>query len=80
MEKFIELTEKIKTLKTAKEILQDEYRKSEFHQKKEANPQDIVPPSPEDGEIFKLLTAIQQIEVYIKKLQDKQLKILKQNK
>lgn len=80
MEKFNELTEKIKTLKTAKEILQDEYRESEFHKKKEANPQDIVPSSPEDGEIFKLLTAIQQIEVHIKKLQDKQLKILKQNK
>jgi hypothetical protein len=80
MEKFSELNEKIKTLKDAREILQNEYKKSEFHKKKEANPQDIVPPSPEDGEIYKLLTAIQQLDVYIKKLQDKQFKIIKENK
>ncbi len=80
MEEFNELTEKIKTLKTAKEILQYEYKESDFHKKKEENPQDIVPPSPEDGEIFKLLTAIQQIDIYIKKLQEEQFKILKQNK
>ena len=79
MEKFSELNEKIKTLKDAREILQNEYKKSEFHKKKEANPQDIVPPSPEDGEIYKLLTAIQQLDVYIKKLQDKQFKLLKEN-
>lgn len=80
MEKFSELNEKIKTLKDAREILLNEYKKSEFHKKKEANPQDIVPPSPEDGEIYKLLTAIQQLDVYIKKLQDKQFKIIKENK
>jgi len=80
MEKFSELNEKIKTLKDAREILQNEYKKSEFHKKKEASPQDIVPPSPEDGEIYKLLTAIQQLDVYIKKLQDKQFKIIKENK
>jgi hypothetical protein len=80
MEKFNELTEKIKTLKTAKDILQNEYKKSEFHKKKEANPHDIVPPSPEDEEIFKLLTAIQQIDIYIKKFHNEQLKILKNNK
>jgi hypothetical protein len=80
MAKFSELNEKIKTLKDAREILQNEYKKSEFHKKKEANPQDIVPPSPEDGEIYKLLTAIQQLDVYIKKLQDKQFKIIKENK
>ncbi len=79
MEKFSELNEKIKTLKDAREILQNEYQKSEFHKKKEANPQDIVPPSPEDGEIYKLLTAIQQLDFYIKKLQDKQFKLLKEN-
>jgi hypothetical protein len=79
MEKFSELNEKIKTLKDAREILQNEYKKSEFHKKKEANPQDLVPPSPEDGEIYKLLTAIQQLDVYIKKLQDKQFKILREN-
>jgi len=79
MEKFSELNEKIKILKDAREILQNEYKKSEFHKKKEANPQDIVPPSPEDGEIYKLLTAIQQLDVYIKKLQDKQFKLLKEN-
>ena len=79
MEKFSELNEKIKILKDAREILQNEYKKSEFHKKKEANPQDIVPPSPEDGEIYKLLTAIQQLDFYIKKLQDKQFKLLKEN-
>lgn len=79
MEKFSELGEKIKSLKKAREILHNEYTQSEFHKKKEANPQDIVPPSPKDEEIYKLLTAIQQLDVYIKKLQDEQYKILKEN-
>jgi hypothetical protein len=79
MEKFGELGEKIKVLKKARDILQNEYTQSEFHQKKEANPQDIVPPSPEDEEIYKLLTAIQQLDIYVKKLQDEQYQILKEN-
>jgi hypothetical protein len=79
MEKINELTEKIKTLKQAREILQNEYRQSEFHKKKEASSQDLVPPSPGDKEIYKLLVAIQQLEFYIKKLQDEQFKILKEN-
>ena len=79
MEKISELTEKIKTLKQAREILQNEYKQSEFHKKKEASPQDLVPPSPGDKEIYKLLTAIQQLDFYINKLQDEQFKILKEN-
>ena len=79
MVKFGELTDKIKTLKEARDILQNEYKQSEFHKKKEANPQDIVPSSPEDKEIYKLLTAIQQLDFYIKKLQDEQFKFLKKN-
>ena len=79
MEKFSELGNKIKTLKQAREILHNEYTQSEFHKKKEANPQEIVPSSPEDEEIYKLLTAIQQIDQYIKKLQDQQYKFLKEN-
>lgn len=80
MEKISEITEKIKTLKQAREILQNEYKQSEFHKKKEASSQDLVPPSPEDKEIYKLLTAIQQLDFYIKKLQDEQFEILKKEK
>ena len=79
MEKFGEINEKIKALKNARDILQNEYQQSEFHKKKEANPQDMVPPSPDDEGIYKLLTAIQQLDVYIKKLQDEQFQILKKN-
>jgi hypothetical protein len=42
MKKFGELGEKIKTLKMARDILHDEYEKSEFHKKKEANPDDTL--------------------------------------
>lgn len=80
MEKFSELTEKIKKLKDARQILNEEYQKSDFHKKKEANPQDMVPSSPEDEETIKLLSAIHQIDSYIKKLQDEQLKVLKGKK
>ena len=62
MEKFSQLSEKIKTLKDARTILHNEYTQSDFHKKKEANPQDTVPPSPKDEEIYKLLTAIQQLK------------------
>jgi hypothetical protein len=78
MEGFEELTKKIKILKNAREILQNEYKKSDFHKRKEANPHQSIPPKPEDEGIYKLLTAIQQIEHQIKKLQDEQFKILKQ--
>jgi hypothetical protein len=33
---------------------------------------------PEDEEIYKLLIAIQQLELYIKKLQDEQFKLIKE--
>lgn len=79
MEGFGEITRKIKTLKEAREILQNEYKKSDFHKRKEANPQESIPSRPEDEEIFKLLTAIQQLDIYIKKLQDEQFKLLKEN-
>ena len=79
MERFSKLSEKIKALKDARDILRMEYQESEFHKKKEANPQDIVPHSPEDEEIYKLLTAIQQLDFYIKKFQDEQYQILKEN-
>jgi hypothetical protein len=77
MEGFSDLGDKIKILKNAREILQDEYHQTEFHRKKEANPHELIPSSPEDEEIYKLLTAIQQLDVYIKKFQDKQFKMLK---
>ena len=77
MKKLSELNEKIKTLKDAKEILNEEYKNTEFHKKKEAHPHSTVPPSPEDEEIYKLLNAIQQLEVYVKKLQGAQFELLK---
>ena len=76
-ETLSEITEKIKTLKQAKEILNIEYTKTEFHKRKEEHPHSTVPPSPEDEEIYKLLTAIQQIETYIKKFQDQQFELIK---
>jgi len=77
MNRLAEINEKIKILKDAREILHQEYTQSEFHKKKEANPQETVPPSPEDEEVYKLLTAIQQLDVHIKKLQDEQFELLK---
>ena len=78
MNKFAKLSEKIKILKDARNILHEEYSQTEFHKKKEAHPHETVPPSPEDEGIYKLLTAIQQLDVYIKKLQDKQFQLLKE--
>jgi hypothetical protein len=78
MQRFTEINEKIKTLKEARDILRNEYKQSEFHKKKEAHPHSSVPSSPKDEEIFKLLTAIRQLDFYIKKLQDEQFKILKE--
>ena len=48
MEEFGKLGDKIKVLKDARNILHNEYTQSEFHKNKEANPQDMVPPSPKD--------------------------------
>ena len=79
MERISKLSEKIKTLKEARNILHEEYTQSEFHKKKEAHPHETVPPSPEDEDIYKLLNTITQIDNYIKKLQDQQFQILKQN-
>jgi len=77
MQEFGEIGEKIKTLKNARDILQDEYSQTDFHKKKEAHPHQTIPSSPEDEEIYKLLTAIRQLDFYVKKLQDEQFKILK---
>jgi uncharacterized coiled-coil DUF342 family protein len=78
MNKFQEISEQIKCLKTARDYLQKKYDMSEFHKKKEQFPQSAIPPSPEDEEIYKLLTAIQQLDKFIKELQDMQFKVLKQ--
>ena len=78
MDEIGELGEKIKILKAARDFLQFEYSQSEFHKKKEAHPHSTSLPLPEDEEIYKLLTAIQQLEFYIKKFQDRQFKLLKQ--
>jgi hypothetical protein len=78
MAEFAEINDKIKILKDAREILHEEYTQSDFHKKKEAHPHETVPPLPEDEEIYKLLTAIQQIDSHIKRLQDEQFKILKE--
>ena len=78
MENFTNLSEKIKDLKNARKILNGEYELTEFHKKKVANPRSSVPPSPEDEEAIKLLTTIQRLDHYIKKFQDQQLKILKE--
>ena len=78
MTSISQIGEKIKTLKTAREILHEEYSQSDFHKKKEASPDDTVPSSPEDEEIFKLLTAIQQLDLHVKKLQDEQFELLKE--
>jgi len=78
MNTFHEISEQIKCLKTARDFLQKKYDASEFHKKKEQFPQSAVPPSPEDGEIYRLLTAIQQLDKFIKELQEKQFKVLKQ--
>ncbi|HVQ00429.1 MAG TPA: hypothetical protein VMT57_02835 [Candidatus Thermoplasmatota archaeon] len=78
MNRFQELAEQIKILKTARDILKEKYDTSEFHKKKEKFPQTPTPPTPQDGEIYKLLTAIQQLDKYIKELQDEQFKVLKE--
>jgi hypothetical protein len=78
MNKLQEISEQIKCLKTVRDFLKEKYDTSEFHKKKEKFPQSAVPPAPEDEEIYKLLTAIQQVDKYIKELQEIQFKVLKQ--
>jgi hypothetical protein len=72
-----EINEKIKHLKISRDILQKEYSNSEFHKKKEEHPDSSIPAKPEDEEIYKLLTTIQQLDFYIKKFQDEQFDIIK---
>jgi len=79
MQDLSEIGEKIKILKNARKILHNEYTQTEFHKKKEENPHSTVPAKPEDEEIYKLLTAIHQLDHFVKKLQDEQFSILKKN-
>jgi hypothetical protein len=78
MNQLNKITEQIKILKSAQDILKERYSTSEFHKKKEKHPQSAVPPSPEDEEVYKLLNAIQELDKYIKKLQDEQFVLLKE--
>ena len=78
MTDLIEINEKIKHLKISRDILHIEYSKSEFHRKKEEHPDSTIPSRPEDEEIYKLLTAIQQLDFYIKKFQDVQFNLIKE--
>jgi len=77
MEELGNINRKIKILKNARDVLKQEYSKSEFHKRREAHPHSTVPPSPEDKDILKLLSTIQQLDLYIKKLQDEQFEFLK---
>ncbi len=78
MNKFQELSDQIKVLIQARDFLKAKYEASEFHKRKEKYPQTAVPPGPHDGEIYKLLTAIQQLDKYIKELQEEQFHALKE--
>ncbi|UCD13717.1 MAG: hypothetical protein JSW60_09195 [Thermoplasmatales archaeon] len=71
------IIEQIKILKSARDILKERYETSEFHKRKEKHPQSAVPPSPEDEEVYKLLNAIQQLDKWVKELQDEQFELLK---
>lgn len=71
------LSEDIKVLKNARDILKQKYTASDFHKKREGEAHEAIPPSPEDEEIYKLLNAIQHIEKCIKEIQDEQFKLLK---
>ena len=78
MSSLSEVTGKIKILKDARDILKERYSQSEFHKKKETHPRSAVPPSPEDEDIYKLLNAIQQLDKYVKELQNEQFQLLKE--
>ena len=77
MRSISSINDDIKALKHVRDLLRERYKDSEYHQKRETQPHSAVPPSPEDEEILKLLTAIQQLEHYIKELQDEQFNLLK---
>jgi hypothetical protein len=77
MDKLAKITEQIKILINARDILRERYSESDFHKKKETHPHSAIPPSPEDEEVYKLLNAIQQLEKQVKVLQDEQFKLLK---
>lgn len=77
MNRLNEITDQIKILKNARDILKEQYSETDYHKMKERHPHSAVPSSPEDEEIYKLLTAIQQLDWYVKKLQDKQFELLK---
>ena len=78
MSRITSITDDIKTLKRARDLLRGRYERTEYHQKREIQPHSAVPPEPEDEEILKLLTAIQQLEHYIKELQNEQFSLLKE--
>jgi len=77
MSKLNDITEQIIVLKNARDILKQKYEQTDFHKKREKEPETAIPPSPEDENILKLLTAIQQLEQTIKQLQDEQFTLLK---
>jgi hypothetical protein len=64
-------------LKHARNILQNRYEDSELHQKMEISPHSPVDATPKDEEILRLLTAIQQLDKYVKELQEEQFEIIK---
>lgn len=78
MSRLQEVSDQIKTIQQARDILRSYYESTDFHKKKEVNPDTVVPSSPEDEEVYKLLTAIQQLDSYVKKLQDEQFHLLQQ--
>ena len=77
MNRLNEITDQIKILKNARDILKEQYSETDFHKMKEKHPRSPTPTTSEDEEIYKLLTAIQQLDWYVKKLQDKQFELLK---
>jgi len=77
MNRLHEITEQIKALKIAHDLLKEKYAETDFHKTKETHPHSPVPSSPNDEEIYKLLTAIQQLDFFVKKLQDEQFELLK---
>jgi hypothetical protein len=77
MSSLDEITDQIKTLKQARNLLQQRYEDSELHQKMEIAPHSPVTSTPKDEEILKLLTAIQQLDKYVKELQEEQFEIIK---
>ena len=72
------VNEKIGILKDAIQILDEEYKKTDFHRKKEENPNSAVTSNPDDEDAVKLLSAIRQLERYVIFFQDQQFSIIKQ--